>query len=410
MKRFWHFIHITGSNCQRALEITTTFLERSKPLHVAFHHETNRLPPSAVTRLLDGVYTTLVKNRERIAKFFLCGLFHRTAWMLLQEGLPNTVEIGLYPNGPTQLYGNSLPSQNAVRNRVEGPSLNVKKLSLLNRCCESNSYPNITHLSLRHRQFSPNNDEWIIRFISSLSNTLQVLSLQNAGLYEFPPESGKEIHLPHLRKFLATSEEDEDDMKRSLGFLHHLSLPASVSILWGSRSERDLMVRFPPTEHLKLVQSIVISLEQPDYLDCACLIEGGTLFTSPANFSRLRYLCIQFFKVTSISFPSSWMKCLGNWLMRILNEWNNCLQGKYYPFIYNALSELHVYTGESDDFVLEEKMRTKISRELVENDLLPLKLSSSDHSMQFHHDTLEKSVTLYFHAGELPTYHVEQYW
>jgi len=111
----------------------------------------------------------------------------------------------------------------------------------------------------------------------------------NAGLYEFPPASGKEIHLPHLRKFLATSEEDEDDMKRSLGFLHHLSLPASVSILWGSRSEGDLMVRFPPTEHLKLVQSIVISLDQADYLDCTCLIEGGTLFTSPAKFSRLRY-------------------------------------------------------------------------------------------------------------------------
>jgi len=95
--------------------------------------------------------------------------------------------------------------------------------------------------------------------------------------------------------------------------------------------------------------------------------------------------------------------------MRILYEWNDCHQGKYYPFIYNALSELHVYTGESDEVVLEEKMLKKISWELVDNGLMPLKLSS-DHSMQFHHNILEKSVTLYFHAGELPTYHVEQYW
>jgi len=147
MKRFWRFIHITGSNYQSAQEITTTFLERSKPLHVTFHHETNRLPSSALTRLLDGVYQTLVENRERIAKFFLSRLFHRTAWMLLAFPL-NIVEIGLYTNGPTQLYGNSLPYQNAVRNRVEGPSLNVKKLSLLDSICESKSYPNITHLSL----------------------------------------------------------------------------------------------------------------------------------------------------------------------------------------------------------------------------------------------------------------------
>ena len=83
MKRFWRFIHITGSNYQSAQEITTTFLERSKPLHVTFHHETNRLPSSALTRLLDGVYQTLVENRKRIAKFFLSRLFHRTAWMLL---------------------------------------------------------------------------------------------------------------------------------------------------------------------------------------------------------------------------------------------------------------------------------------------------------------------------------------
>jgi len=160
-------------------------------------------------------------------------------------GLPNIVEIGLYTNRPTQLYGNSLPYQNAVRNRVEGPSLNVKKLSLLDSICESKSYPNITHLSLRYRQFFPNNDEWIIRFISLFSNTLQVLSLQNAGVYKFPPASGEEIHLPHLRKFLATSDEDEEDMERSLGFLHHMSLPASVSILWGSRSEGDLSATFP---------------------------------------------------------------------------------------------------------------------------------------------------------------------
>ena len=52
----------------------------------------------------------------------------------------------------------------------------------------------------------------------------------------------------------------------------------------GLTFRRRLIGHFPPTEYLELVQSIVISLDQPDYLNCTCLIEGGILFLASKVF------------------------------------------------------------------------------------------------------------------------------
>jgi len=253
-KRLWRLIqidNITESDCERALAIATTFLERSKPLRVIFHHETTQMPSPAVTRLLDNLYANLAENRERISGFLLWGMFHQTAWMLVQEGLPNAAEIGLhvYPGGQPRIYGGSLQHRPDVELCVEGPTFNVKKLSLSDYRCTPKSYPNVTHL--QYRQSSRNEDQkWILRFISSLSNSLQVLCLQLAGFHlSFPPEPVEDIHLPHLTQLVAIPLEYASSWDGRLDYLRRLSLPTSVPILWSTRSESYKMVYFPPTEY-----------------------------------------------------------------------------------------------------------------------------------------------------------------
>ena len=217
---------------------------------------------------------------------------------------------------------------------------------------------------------------------------------------------------------------DEDGRDRSLDILRYLSLPASVSILWGPCSdgtESYYMVHFPSTKRCNLVQNIVVSLEQLDH----CLIEGDTAFVSEDNIDdlpKLHELCTRFVNVTSISLPSPWItgyprfragsqgytRSMLPQLVHELYEYQGQANNRH-PLFCSALTELHTYTGDSDGAILEEKMRRKISWGLVKRGLAPLELSA-DHSMQFYRDKLSKGFTLYFHPGELPTRHVEQYW
>jgi len=411
-KRLWRLIqidNITESDCERALAIATTFLERSKPLRVIFHHETTQVPTPAVTRLLDNFYANLAENRERISGFLLWGTFHQTAWMLVQEGLPKAAEIGLhvYPGEQPRIYGGS-PE---VELCVERPTFNVKKLSLSDYRCTSNSYPNVTHLQY-HQPFRDEDQKWILRFISSLSNSLQVLCLQIAGLHpSFPPEPGEDIHLPHLTQVVAIPLEygSSWDGDGRLDYLRHLSLPPSVPILWSTtRSQIYELAYFPPTEYRELVQNIVVSLHPPDYLNC--LIEGTTLFTSLGNIndlSTLHELCIRFFNVTSISLPSSWLTTRFTELIFELDDFQ--VQTIRFRAFCSDLAELHVYTGNSDGVVLDAWMHETISWKLIKSRFPPLELST-DHSMQFYRKILGKSFPLYFHPGELPLHYVEQYW
>ena len=426
MKRLWRFVHITEANHQR-VSAATTFLERSKPLRVTFYHETYWMPSPATQQLLNSFYITLVENRDRIAGFFLCGIIHQTAWMLVEEGLPNAVEIGLHPFSPPRMYGNSLQNQTIFKTQLDGPALTVKKLSLFDCSCSLKSYPNITHLYLHYQKCFPHDDDSTLRFISSLSDTLQVLTLRNAGVTSSiftQAKSGKRIRLPNLRQIEVMLESfDEHGRDRSLDILRYLSLPASVSILWSpcsDGSESHYMVHFPSTKRCNLVQNIVVSLEQLDH----CLIEGDTAFVSADNIDdspKLHELCTRFVNVTSMSLPSLWImsyptfragsRYTRSMLPQLVNELYE-YQGRAnnrHPLFCGALTELHVYTGESDRVILEEKMRRKISRGLVKRGLAPLELSA-DHSMQFYRDKLSKGFTLYFHPGELPTRHVEQYW
>jgi len=87
--------------------------------------------------------------------------------------------------------------------------------------------------------------------------------------------------------------------------------------------------------------------------------------------------------------------------MRLINELRDYqCQANDCPIFYGGLAELHVYTGKSDDVVLEEKTQKKTSRELVKGGLPPLELLA-DHSMQFYRDdTLITSP----HASSTYTY------
>jgi len=222
MKRLWRFIQISDSTRPNFQRGATTFLERSQPLHVTIHHETINVHSD--WRLINDFYARLAENPYRIAGFFLWGPFHQTAWRLLKEGLPNAVEIGLYSGDTSteiQIYSNHLPLPIKVGNWLEGPAFNVKKLSLFECYCRSESYPNITHLSLHYRIFYPHPGNWTFRFISSLSNTLEFLSLHNSGVDEFPPESGKEIHLPRLRQIVVMPDEDGYSLDGCLDFLRY---------------------------------------------------------------------------------------------------------------------------------------------------------------------------------------------
>jgi len=107
-----------------------------------------------------------------------------------------------------------------------------------------------------------------------------------------------------------------------LDFLRYLSLPASVSILWCTRSEENAMVHFPPTEYRELIQNIVI-LSHADYGDLEGRLEGVTIFAQLGIFydlSRLHDICNQFFNIKSISLPSSWLRGHRVKLRRLINE------------------------------------------------------------------------------------------
>jgi len=81
-------------------------LERSKPLHKTLYHQIY-VPPQLheETLLINGFYARVDENRDRLARIFLYGTFHETAWVLLQEGLPNLVEVSLKSKSSIPRYG-----------------------------------------------------------------------------------------------------------------------------------------------------------------------------------------------------------------------------------------------------------------------------------------------------------------
>jgi len=143
-------------------------------------------------------------------------------------GGPNAVEIGLHPLSPPRMYGNSLQKQTIFKTQLDGPALTIKKLSLFNCSCSLKSYLNITHLYLHYQKNFPHDNESTLRFISSLSDTLQVLTLCNAGVNSSiftQAKSGKRIRFPNLRQIEVLLESfDEHSRDRSLDILRYLSL------------------------------------------------------------------------------------------------------------------------------------------------------------------------------------------
>ena len=129
------------------------------------------------------------------------------------------------------MYGNSLQNQTIFKTQLDGPALTVKKLSLFDCSCLLKSYPNITHLYLHYQKCIPHDDDSTLRFISSLSDTLQVLTLRNAGVTSSiftQAKSGKQIGLPNLRQIEVMLEPfDKDGRDCSLDILRYLSLLVS---------------------------------------------------------------------------------------------------------------------------------------------------------------------------------------
>jgi len=396
-----------------------TFLECSNPLHITFRHELY-LPQADGEAAFNDLYTSLDENRDRIAGIFLSGVFHETAWALLQEDLPNLVEVSLdhdQNSNSIHRYGSISERQKGLKPLLSGRSSSVRKLRLWDFAFTYNLFPNVTHLRLTNSDTSqfPDSD-WNLPILSSLSNTLEALRLYHKAEERegsgFIVRSAKDqIHLPHL-KHVETMGVGVYGAERSMAFLQSLSLPSAVSILW--RTDLDFMndegtksLQFPSPQYCDRVQNIAISLVRAGY----SLMEGNTVFGSwrtMSNSRMIRSLCIGLPNVTSISLPSTFLqvkdgKAHSRLTELVIDLANYQVVDDSDPVFCPALSQLHVYTGVSESNVLGLIQRGKIAQELIDRNVAPFKLLS-DHSMEFRRDTLDRSYVVHFHHGNIATH------
>jgi len=159
MKRLWRLIEIGPGYKYWQLVAAMTFLERSKPLHITLHHQIYVPPQSNEETLsINEFYARVDENRDRLARIFLYGTFHETAWALLQEGLPNLVEVSLKSKSPIPRYGAISKRQMELGPLLNGHSLSVRKLRLYDRVFTHNWYPNVTRLCLTNSDRSKTPD------------------------------------------------------------------------------------------------------------------------------------------------------------------------------------------------------------------------------------------------------------
>jgi len=394
-----------------------TFLERSNPLHITFRHNVY-VPQANGEAAFNDLYTSLDENRDRIARIFLYAGFHETAWALLHEDLPNLIEVSLnHYTDSIRRYGSISERQKGLKPLLSGRSSSVRKLRLWDFAFTYNLFPNVTYLHLTNGDTSqfPDSD-WNLRILSSLSNTLEALRLYHKA--EVREGSGfilrsatDRIHLPHLIHVDVMGSE-RYGAERSIAFLHSLSLPSTVSILW--RTDWDLMndeetksLQFSPPEYCNRVENIAISLVRAGY----SLMEGSTVLgssTTMTNSCMIRRLCIGLPNVTSISLPPTFLQvedgeAHSRLAQLVIDLANYQVVDDSDPIFCPALSQLDVYTGVSKSNVLSLVQQRKITQDLIERNVAPFKLLS-DHSMQFHRDLLDRSYVVHFHHGYLATH------
>jgi len=417
MKRLWRLIEIDEDSQSWRISAAMTFLERSNPLHITFRHDVY-VPQADGEAAFNDLYTSLDENRDRIARIFLYGGFHETAWALLHEDLPNLIEVSLdHYTDSIRRYGSISERQKGLKPLLSGRSSSVRKLRLWDFAFTYNLFPNVTYLRLTNADTSqfPDSD-WNLRILSSLSNTLQALRLYHkAEVREgsgFILRSAKDrIHLPHLIHVDVMGNE-RYGAERSMAFLHSLSLPSTVSILW--RTDWDLMndeetksLQFPPPEYCDRVENIAISLVRAGY----SLMEGSTVLgssTTMTNARMIRRLCIGLPNATSISLPPTFLQfedgeTHSRLTQLVIDLVNYQVVDDSDPVFCPALSQLDVYTGVSESNVLSLVQQRKITQDLIERNVAPFKLLS-DHSMQFHRDLLDRSYVVHFHHGYLATH------
>jgi len=425
MKRLWSLVEVDEDFRPWHVLAAMTFLERSNPLHITFRHDVC-VPQADGEAAFNDLYASLDENRDRIAGIFLYGDFHETAWVLLQEDLPNLVEVSLdHRVDSVRRYGSISERQKGLKPLLSGRSSSVRKLRLWNFAFTDNLFPNVTHLRLTNGDTSlfPDND-WNLPILSSLSNTLEALRLyheiegrRGSGL--ILRSAKDQIHLPHLKhvEVMGASGYGLYGVERCMALLQSLSLPPSLSILWSTKcddiyDEGTRSLQFPPPEYCDSVENIAISLVRAGY----SLMEGNTVFgssTTMTDSGMIRWLCIGLPNVTSISLPSSFLQVghgkAPSHFTRLIQDLV-CYQvdDDSDPIFCPALSQLHVYTGVSESNVLGLVQPGDITQELIERNVAPFKLLS-DHSMEFRRDILDRSYVVHFHHGHL-TPHEGEYW
>jgi len=400
-RRLWQLIQIRDS-MKYPGHLATTFFDRAEPLPITLYHERSNSPTERES--IDDFYAGLARHRERISKIFLWGDFHKAAWSILKEDLPDITEIGLSFDWNEEDYetpGGTLP---------RGYTPQLKKLSLAHFSWPTTPIPNLTHLYLNDDRFGSNSTiQEMLEFLASCSQTLRVLFLKATCLQYNPenfsrPSPSERVLFPHLEHLeMFPTAWDENSYSAPL-FFHMLSLPDTTSLVWHSfdiaLADFDMeYLAFPPSEQCDRVQHVVLSLERQGCL----LLEGDTIFASAKDFQssrKLYNLCFGFPNVTTMSLPPFW---LGSDLVDLVEDLDQETpedgEDAFWPPIFPPISELRVYTGASDTEVLKKRTREMISQLLIERKHKPLDLSA-DYSMR-RRDRRGKLFTLHFYAGNL---------
>ncbi|KDR66974.1 hypothetical protein GALMADRAFT_1131969 [Galerina marginata CBS 339.88] len=295
-KALWSRI-ILGPSLPSPATMATHFFHQSHPLPISLEQNIGRLSGEEGTAM-HKFYNLLLQHPNRVSALYLRH-FQETAWYLLQQLLPNLVELEL--SSRDYEIGN-------IANFLGGsPSSSLRKLFL-----DKYAWPGVTPPALTHLYLTDNGHgvslAGFFDILASVSPTLQALYVVNAGPKALDSEErdslsmAERLVMPVLEHFEVLASLYHRGAN-SLSHLYKLSLPNVQTIIWDShwtadlRKDTDVHERkamIPPYEHLARVTRLVGWAARKERY----ALQGESLYFDPRN--------------TTMSALEAWMRLLPN--------------------------------------------------------------------------------------------------
>lgn len=292
-KALWRRITL-GKGLGHPASLATSFFNLSHPLTIDLEYEIDQLSADQ-EREMNIFFDLLICNPYRIASLYLRRCLPDAAWKLLQLPLTNIleIEVAFDMGSPTANDEHSPWMKGNGVNLLGGTTSTLQKLSLTDYTWPRGSvFPSLTNLFLKEEchESDLSLDEFhdVMR---SLSQTLRVLVLDGASpwvddssLQNFnPPPAVNRVLMRALEHIEVYPYSEEPGAGCPLLFLHKLSIPNIVTMIWDNIFTEDFYTshdptadfKIPPTEHFARVTSLVARAR---YECCYYVLTGSTFF------------------------------------------------------------------------------------------------------------------------------------